>query len=49
MTKHDRLVKAAKKAIDVVYYDSSVPLHKTLESLRDIRHQVETILKGEKL
>jgi hypothetical protein len=44
MSKHDDLCEDAKRAIDNVHNDISVPLDTTLESLRDLREHIDVLI-----
>lgn len=44
MSKHDELLDAAKLATDRLHSDTSVSLHETFDSLRDLRDHVEVLM-----
>lgn len=41
---HDKLLEAAKKAVDSVYTDTSVSLVTTLASLHDLRDYLDILI-----
>ena len=41
---HDQLVEAAKKSIDDVLSDTSVSMHDTLDSLRDLDEHIQVLV-----
>lgn len=43
---HEMLVKKAKRALEEVHGDQSVPLETTRESLRDLREQLNILIEA---
>lgn len=43
---HERLVEAARDAIDAVHNDTSVPRQRTLESLRSLYEHIDPMVEA---
>ena len=46
MTKNEKLLEAAREAIDALFSDTSVSPEKTEDGLRDLRTEIEFKLKA---
>ena len=46
MDSHDRLLKAAKEAIDRLFSDTSVSQETTMEDLRELRDDLDIRIEG---
>jgi uncharacterized protein YcbX len=46
MNKHEKLLEAAKRAVDALHADTSVALVVTLASLRDLRDHIDMMISA---